>query len=178
MRPRKHDTGLPPCVYHKHGAYYKVVRGVWHRLGSSRADVDASLSRLPPKLDAYHGRVLQHAYSVLGKARQNARTGRRPIPFELVRDDVHRLLNESGWCCAVSGAAFSMETINGKRPFAPSIDRIDSTKGYSLGNCRMVCMAVNIALNVWGEQVIWQLFAKRGGASLIRQVLVSGQNIE
>lgn len=33
MRPRKKDRHLPPCVYHRHGAYYIVKEGVWKRLG-------------------------------------------------------------------------------------------------------------------------------------------------
>lgn len=33
MRPRKKDRHLPPCVYHRHGAYWFVKKGVWTRLG-------------------------------------------------------------------------------------------------------------------------------------------------
>lgn len=33
MRPRKKDRHLPPCVYHRHGAYWLVKKGVWKRLG-------------------------------------------------------------------------------------------------------------------------------------------------
>jgi integrase len=32
MRPRKHNRNLPPCVYHRHGAYYHVKAGKWTRL--------------------------------------------------------------------------------------------------------------------------------------------------
>ena len=41
---------------------------------------------------------------------------------------------------------------NSKRPDAVSIDRIDTSKGYTIGNVRVVCLAVNLALNVWGEE--------------------------
>lgn len=34
-RPRKSDTHLPRCVYHRHGAYYFVRGGKWTRLGST-----------------------------------------------------------------------------------------------------------------------------------------------
>lgn len=33
MRPRKSDRHLPPCVYHRHGAYWLVKAGKWTRLG-------------------------------------------------------------------------------------------------------------------------------------------------
>ncbi len=35
MRPRGKDKHLPPCVYHKHGAYFYVKRGIWKPLGST-----------------------------------------------------------------------------------------------------------------------------------------------
>lgn len=49
----------------------------------------------------------------------------------------------------------------GRRPLAPSIDRIDSSLGYTRQNCRIVCAAVNYAMNVWGEDVLWRLFKRR-----------------
>lgn len=32
MRPRKKDRHLPACMYLKHGCYYYVKKGKWHRL--------------------------------------------------------------------------------------------------------------------------------------------------
>jgi hypothetical protein len=37
-----------------------------------------------------------------------------------------------------------------KRPFAPSIDQIEATNGYTLENARIVCVAANFAMNQWG----------------------------
>src|SRR5690606_3746027 len=34
MRQRKTDRHLPPCVYYKHGAFWFVRNGKWHRLGT------------------------------------------------------------------------------------------------------------------------------------------------
>lgn len=57
------------------------------------------------------------------------------------------------WCkenwsgrCAISKLPFDMSYGNGKpgpRMFAPSIDRIDSARGYTIENCRFVLVAVN-----------------------------------
>ncbi len=57
--------------------------------------------------------------------------------------------------CEVTGIPFSLDK-NGysKAPFAPSVDRIDSLKGYSTNNTRLVCMCVNYAMNEWGEWVL------------------------
>lgn len=149
VRPRKSDHHLPPGVYFKHGAYYKVVRGIWHRIGPSLDAID--LATLPIRLPAERKTILAYSYKVLTKARQNAR-GRRE--FSITRDDVHRMLNEAGWHCAVTGIEFSLVVIKGKRPYAPSIDRIECGAGYIPGNCRIVCVAANYAMNVWGAEVL------------------------
>lgn len=36
MRPRKLNRELPPCVYHKHGAYFYVKNGKWKNLGKDK----------------------------------------------------------------------------------------------------------------------------------------------
>ena len=40
-----------------------------------------------------------------------------------------------------------------RRPYAPSLDRIDSSKPYTRRNCRLVLQAVNFALNAFGDDV-------------------------
>jgi integrase len=44
-RPRQRDKHLPPCVYHRHGAYYLVRRGVWTRLGADLPSALAAYAR-------------------------------------------------------------------------------------------------------------------------------------
>jgi hypothetical protein len=59
--------------------------------------------------------------------------------------------------CELTGLRFSTDRDDvANRPFAHSIDRIDSTKGYTRGNIRIVCAGINIAMMHWGEA----LFAK------------------
>ncbi len=62
-------------------------------------------------------------------------------------------------CCAVTGKQFSLVSVKGayRRPFAPSVDRIDCSKGYVVGNVRIVCVAVNVALSDWGDGVLYEL---------------------
>lgn len=43
------------------------------------------------------------------------------------------------------------------RPFAPSLDRLDGTRGYQRDNVRLVCTIANFAMNRWGETVLFQL---------------------
>lgn len=45
MRPRRKDRHLPPCVYHRHGAYYLVQGGKWQRLGATLPEALAEYGR-------------------------------------------------------------------------------------------------------------------------------------
>lgn len=44
-------------------------------------------------------------------------------------------------------------------PFAPSIDRIDPARGYTLGNIRVVSAIANMAMSDWGLTAL-QTFSK------------------
>ncbi len=72
------------------------------------------------------------------------------------------LWKECGGRCMLTGLPF-METKVGtgkaKRPFAPSLDRIDAEQLYSLKNCRLVLQAVNFALNAWGDEIFLEVAA-------------------
>lgn len=155
-RPRKHDTHLPKGVYLRSGSYYRVRDGRWTRIGKSGPD-DISFPRSIP---AYQTEMREWCRRLLARARANAK-GRRSLPFSLTKDDIDRMLDECGWQCRVSGATFSLERVNGAYPLAPSIDRIDCSLGYAPDNCRLVCAAVNFAMNRWGESVLWRLFDKK-----------------
>lgn len=70
------------------------------------------------------------------------------------------LWRRCGGRCELTGIEFDFEAAGGKhqrRPYAPSIDRRDNSLGYVPGNVRVVCVAVNIAMNQWGEDVLHRL---------------------
>lgn len=58
--------------------------------------------------------------------------------------------------CEVTGLPFSARGV--QAPTMPSIDRIDSTKGYTEDNCRVICWALNAAFNQWGETAVRPIF--------------------
>jgi hypothetical protein len=70
-----------------------------------------------------------------------------------------RLVVNSKDRCAVTGLQFSLATVCGskRRPFAPSLDRIDCAKGYVDGNVRIVCVSANVSISDWGEGVLYEL---------------------
>ena len=66
--------------------------------------------------------------------------------------------------CEVTGIYLSSPLEKG--PFAPSIDRIDSSKGYKPWNCRVVCLTYNYAKHTWGDEDVLtmaQAFVRRSG---------------
>ena len=77
---------------------------------------------------------------------------RHGILFDLSESDMLALFERSGGRCEVSGIVFKTTQVklSHKRPYIPSLDRIRSADGYTLENCRLVCCAVNMAMNDWG----------------------------
>lgn len=85
-------------------------------------------------------------------AKKNAK--QRGINFDMTMGDMLLLVSTANGRCMLTGIEFEFAYIghHKKRPWAPSLDRIDSDNGYSLTNCRLVCAAVNLAMNEWGEE--------------------------
>lgn len=80
---------------------------------------------------------------------------RRGIAFHLTRDDLEKLWQESGGRCSISGVQFNRTLKRGRcRPYAPSIDRMDSSGPYTFRNCRLVCVFVNLAIGSFGLDVL------------------------
>lgn len=73
---------------------------------------------------------------------------------ELSVEDVVRLIHQQGGCCAISGMPFSdtPSTDGRRRPFSPSIDRIDNSAGYTIENIQVVTSIVNNAKADYGDE--------------------------
>lgn len=103
--------------------------------------------------DANDKATLAQNYSpVFSRALRNAE--KRGIPFEITIDQFYRMVTKAKGCCQISGLPFKFpRNQKGRRnPFGPSLDRINSRKGYVQGNCRIVSILANCALNEWGEE--------------------------
>lgn len=83
----------------------------------------------------------------------------RGLSYSLSPADLVRLAMLANGRCMLSGIAWDYKTkgVRGKRPWAPSLDRIDSTEGYSFENCRLVGVAVNIALSDFGHEILFKI---------------------
>lgn len=85
---------------------------------------------------------------------------KRGIDFDLSPDCGEILFQTQHGRCAVTGIPFHMQPFPNtfvKYPFAPSIDRILSSGGYTRNNTRLVCAAVNFGMGQWGEELFLTL---------------------
>ena len=94
------------------------------------------------------------------------RAGQKGFDFDLTMPKLLALAAESGGRCAVSGVQFSGKRIGTRRPLMPSLDRIDCKQGYTIANCRLVCVVVNYAISDFGEGAL-RIVAR----SIVRQEL-------
>lgn len=99
--------------------------------------------------------------TVAAMACHRARSGalKRGIPFELKPAIIYAMMKETNFRCSVSGIPFSKRfaEAGSRDPWGPSIDRIENRQGYTLENCRIVCLAANLAMNDWGLDVLLRL---------------------
>lgn len=68
--------------------------------------------------------------------------------------------------CEMSGLPFDLT--RGRTAFSPSIDKIDSSKGYTPDNCRVILWALNAAFCDWGQDTfarIWETVRDRSKAN-------------
>lgn len=158
---------LPPRMHLRSGRYYYVKRQesgklVWTALSK---DLSEALhqhalfeaGKTSEALDA--GEPPQHWLGGMTRIlhRQTAKRAREAnILFELTVEDIAKLAVRTNWRCALTGIRFSRDEAGpkGSKPYLPSVDRINSGHGYTATNCRLVCVAVNFAMNSWGQETL------------------------
>lgn len=85
------------------------------------------------------------------------RAAKQSREFDLTEEFLTTLFTQTH--CAQTGIAFRHDWDGGARqnPFAPSVDRVDSTKGYTRDNVQLVCWAYNVAKSVWPDEVVLEM---------------------
>lgn len=92
-------------------------------------------------------------YDLWASCRERSR--RKGLDFSIELEWLVYLFKVQKGKCSMTGVNLTLETkgARGFNPYNPSLDRIDPKKGYTKDNVRLVCVAFNIALNAWGEEV-------------------------
>lgn len=174
---RKTKSDLPPRTYFKRDAYYHVARdtGKWIRLGTDLLEAKR-LGKLllsgritTPRMDE-----LDYSMCPEGDVRLRTDLGRTTIrlyesasdgasqrgrEFNITKQDILDLLLKANGRCMATGIPLSNDRAAGQRMglWRPSLDRIDSSKGYIVGNLRIVCAVFNIAIQDHGDLVFEKL---------------------
>lgn len=119
-------------------------------------------NRLNPRLIVTRANTNTHdQYSYLKYYMRKARN--RDKNTDLTLEYLDQIWKIQNGRCALTGKEFKQykdslewekDTSN---PWKPSLDRIDSSKGYIQGNVRFICIIANFAKGVWDDSVLYEL---------------------
>jgi len=110
----------------------------------------ANLGRSEPEALVVRKGLPQWARAIFRGARKGAQA--RNIDWLLSTDDMATIAERCGGLCEVSGVALTFTATGRRGPYGPSVDRIDANFAYTARNTRIVCIAINYAMNTWGAE--------------------------
>jgi hypothetical protein len=124
--------------------------------------VDASDKKLTPPILTNAPLPGWAREMVAGANRKNAKRWPERVPPvpRFNDDDLRALWRACSGRCMLAGLPFKevqVGTGQARKPYAPSLDRIDPEQPYTRENCRLVLQAVNFALNAWGDEVFVEI---------------------
>jgi hypothetical protein len=93
------------------------------------------------------------AYDLWRSAKHRAET--YGTPFEITFEQLQTLVLFTSHC-PHTGAALDLKPLEGfkRNPWGPSIDRVDSSKGYVIGNIEITSLWWNLAKNEWTPEIM------------------------
>lgn len=147
------------CRYLHSAFYYRVPKDrrtefdgrQTYRIGTEREDVVLFYRE---RVD-HPGSTINHTNRrrIAGLMFNSIRNRRREKSISI--DDIERMLERCNGFCEVTGIALDAHKLKGEwNPWRPTVDRIDSDVGYHWDNCRIVALAVNLAMSRWGEEAL------------------------
>lgn len=97
--------------------------------------------------------------SLLHRSKTCKRVRNKELRFDLDYDFLLALFRKQSGRCSKTGVKFVLPQVARRNPWSPSIDRIDSSKGYTKDNIQLVCWIYNISKYVWDDKCVTK-FAK------------------
>jgi predicted TIM-barrel fold metal-dependent hydrolase len=93
------------------------------------------------------------AYDLWRRAKKRAEIS--GLQFDITSEQLRELIALTA-CCPYTRVVLDLEPMKGfkRNPWAPSIDRIDSSKGYTLDNIEITSLWWNLAKNEWSPEVM------------------------
>lgn len=123
---------------------YNAWERAYYRKNSARLNAKSKAWR-----DASHG-----TFSIMHLSAKD-RARRRNLTYALTPKTIKQLCEAQGNRCALTGMPFDYSKSDEFicRPFAPSLDRKDTSKGYTLDNVQITCVMVNKAKNEFHQEM-------------------------
>lgn len=152
-----------PCILSYKKQYYhdniehcrEVKRAEEKRNRLGRKDKEVKRNR-----QKYYSDNIEHVVSGM-LTRAKTRSKQYSLSFDLDKTFLNELFMKQQNKCALTKIDFIYEaenvSVTHKRPFAPSLDRINSQKGYTKDNVRIVCIIVNFALCEFGDDAFHKM---------------------
>lgn len=105
----------------------------------------------------YHSDIFYRLSRIIGAAK--SRASKKGMIFDISAEFAHVLIHAQQFRCAVTGVEFRLiaDVDYHKNPFAPSLDRKDSNKGYTIENVQLVCTWYNMFKNEWSDKDVRSL---------------------
>lgn len=167
------DKPLDEFHLHKKGGQgrqpkCKACTSSWHKIYNARVDIkEAKAPRareynkqwraenMQKARDMYAAWKTDYPVAAIGKNLRRA-LERRPTENPITVKQAVEIWKKQEGRCALSGVMMTW----GKGAFYPtsiSLDRIDSTKGYTVDNVRLLCYAVNAMKGVWDDAHVHEI---------------------
>lgn len=145
--PEKYKT-LNKEKYQNNPGIYQVASARWREANAADLVEKRKIQYLKRKRE-------EREVSALIGARNRAK--QKGMEFDLTKEWVKARSTN----CELSGLPFRPEYdgVHSRNPFAPSVDRIDSSRGYTQDNCRVILYCLNMGLGQWGLEEIAPMWA-------------------
>ena len=94
------------------------------------------------------------------KSRCNVRSRRKQVPHDITIDDIFSMWEAQQGICARTGMLMSTDYRGDRKRHIKrvSLDRIDSSGGYTKNNIQLVCSAYNYAKNDGSDEEVREVF--------------------
>lgn len=121
-------------------------------------------SRKRESCDSYNSGAVdelepEHLRSELSRRLNSAyhRSKKSGLVYSVTTDYLVEIFHAQRGLCAVTGLRMKIGLEKCRDPLSISLDRIDSDKGYEVGNVRLVTYWANLALGTWGDKLLTEM---------------------
>lgn len=142
------DNHIKHNYYLRHKSAIKEKTQIWYQKNKHKRKLVTKQYQKTAK-----GRLIQLMRQAKSRATKHG------LPYDLNVHFLLKLWDIQCGKCALTKINFNLERNEtySSEPFAPSIDKINPKLGYTQDNVRLVCVAINFALNEFGEDIFKQI---------------------